>query len=168
MSIMKLITKKGRLLTIEINDERIDTHIAHVIKDCEQLISDLELSLKKNDFAQKDEDLNNLAAKLQDILEKITVLKEDVATIRLTELQQKNYVKVHDEQYLLDKLEQLSKMQQSLNDLIEILQEHPSDQELEKELLDQIYERMNTLIDSFNGMKTDDDHLKEIYEKVNR
>ncbi|MBU0756622.1 MAG: hypothetical protein KKF44_01025, partial [Nanoarchaeota archaeon] len=144
------------------------THIAHVIKDCEQLISDLELSLKKNDFAQKDEDLNNLAAKLQDILEKITVLKEDVATIRLTELQQKNYVKVHDEQYLLDKLEQLSKMQQSLNDLIEILQEHPSDQELEKELLDQIYERMNTLIDSFNGMKTDDDHLKEIYEKVNR
>lgn len=164
---MPIWKSRGKLLKIEVNDEKIDMAIARHIRRCESLMADLEKALKYDDYPQKDEDLLLLKRQFQEMLEKVNVLLQDVSTIRLKEIQQKNYVRIQDEQYLIDKFEQLQKLRETLSELIEMLQENLSDSELEQGLLAQIYEKINHMIDCFNKLKSDDNHLRALYEQIN-
>lgn len=163
-----LFKKRGGLLTIEINDQAIDKQIAQLIIRAERTVRDLEASLRKKDFYEKDEDIEKLLALFEEILEDDKKLQEDVEKIRLREQQEAGYVKIPDEQYLLDKTDQLMKMRRALEHLLEILREHPSVTTLKNQILDELFGRMNTLIDAFNNIRSDDYSLKLIYEKFNR
>ena len=101
-----------------------------------------------------------------EINDKVNVLIADIKKIRLKELQDKNYVKVHDEQYLLDKISQLGVMRDCLNALIEIMRENPSDQDYEGGVLDTVFADLNKMIDSMNRIKGDDDQLRRMYEQL--
>ena len=165
---MSFFKKRGDILSIEINDKAIDKHIAKLVIKGEKTIRDLEETLKVKDFMQKDEDISKLLRIFQEILDEISIMQGDVERIRLREQQEKNYVKVPDEQYLLDKKEQLSKMSRAVQSIVDMLKEHPSVDELKSSVLDELFEKMNKLIDELNSIINDDNNLEDIYKRVNR
>jgi len=162
------VKKKGKLLTIIINDAEIDKQIAKLIVDSEKTVRDLQTALKKNDIPTKDDDVEELIKLFEKTRNRVNILINDVKQIRLSELQEKNYIKIYDEKYLMDKIGQLEVLKKALDALIEIMTEHPSDKEFEKGILDQVFENMNLIIDSLNKIKSDDDQLRFIYQKINR
>lgn len=162
------LKKRGKLLTIIINDEEIDRQIAKLIIESEKTVRDLQQALRKKDIPEKDVDVEDLIKLFEKTRDKVRILISDVKSIRLSELQEKNYIKIYDEKYLLDKIGQLEILKNALDSLIEIMNEHPSDQEFEKGILNQVFENLNRIIDSLNKIKADDDQLREMYEKINR
>lgn len=162
---MKLFRKKNGMLTIIVNDDEINKKIASLILDAENHVRDLEQSLKSKDFMEKDEEIEELITLLEKILEQAHVLKEDVELMMLREPKEKKYVKIGAEQWFKDKQEQLESMKMAIDHLLELLREHPSIKGLKQGILDELFVRINNVIDSFNKIRVDDNRLKALCEK---
>ncbi|MFH1072024.1 MAG: hypothetical protein V1743_01190 [Nanoarchaeota archaeon] len=162
----ELLKRKENILTIEINDEEIDGQIARLILESEKTVRELQTALKLDDISSKDAATLELLQIFEKIADKVGVLISDIKKIRLKELQEKRYVRISDEQYLLDKISQLGAIRESLNSLLEIMRENPSDQDYETGVLDQVFANLNRMIDSMNKIKADDNQLRHLYEQL--
>ncbi|MFH1401108.1 MAG: hypothetical protein ABIH41_06325 [Nanoarchaeota archaeon] len=157
---------KNRFLRIEINDSAIDNDIAHLLIDAEKRIRELQEALAGNDIQTKDQKTEEVLGIFEKMRVDVDQLVKDVGIIRMEELQEKTYVTFHDDQYLLDKIHQLSVIRGAIVDIIEMMHEEPSDQEYEGGVLDELFESINRIIDSLNTMKHDDQRLRDIYAEI--
>ena len=157
-----------RLLSIQINDQKIDNDISKLILQCEQVVGSLQESLKREDFGSKDVLDEELLNKFLKMMQDTDILIQDVYKIRSIELQEKGYIKINDEKYLLDKLKQLTVIKQYLNSITDMLKERPSKKDLEQDLVKDLCETLEKIIDATNKIKEDDGFLKMQYEAVSR
>ena len=89
MKKFRIFQKKGKLLTIIIDTERIDGDIEKLMKGADDLLNDLTIALEKDDHVQKDEDTRKLQRKFVMILEDVDKIIAYVRQIRMEELQEK-------------------------------------------------------------------------------
>lgn len=156
----------NRLLSIQINDQKIDNDISKLILDCEKAVRSLQESLRKEDLVAKDILDEELLSRFMKMTQDTDILIHDVYKIRAIELQEKGYIRINDEKYLLDKLKQLTVLKQSLNTLTDLLQERPSGKDLEQELIKDLCNELSHIIGSMDKIKEDDSFLKKQYEQL--
>lgn len=161
-----LFKRKTAVYSIEINDEKINNQITSLIIDLEKNIDSLNKTIEENRFTDKDktcEEIYNLFIKLN---EKTDELLLDVNKISNIELQEKEFIKINDDKFLKDKLDQLSAIKENINLLIGEMENRPSAEELKSELLATLTEKVCGVVAALTKLREDDEKLQALYEKI--
>ena len=165
---MKLFTKDPRILTIEINDKKINEDLCHLIIKLETNIQELQRLFESSDNSTKNEKIAELQTMIHQLKQDVVALHNDVDAIEAIELQEKEYLMIKDSTFLKDKLSQLDIMKKHVETIEGILLEHPSSSALQGGLIQDIIKDLNTVIDGINRIRADDKALEKIYQAVSR
>ncbi len=120
-----MFTKKNRILSIQINDEKINQDVVRLIQQVMGTVDELKHTLEDATKGDKDKELDRLEKIFLEIHKDIEILVEDVTRIRSIELQRKEYIKLDDNQFLQDKLRQLYNTRQDVERLVDMFEVHP-------------------------------------------
>ena len=162
---MKLFTKNPKILTIEINDKKINEDLCHLLIKLERNIQEIQKLFESADSSTKIGELQTMILQLK---EDVMGLHKDVNAIEAIELQEKEYLVIKDNTFLKDKLSQLEIMEEQVGKIEGILSEHPSFSALKSGLIQEIVDKVNKVIDALNRIRADDAALEKIYTAVLR
>ena len=157
--------KDPELYTIQSNSIVVNKELFELIVKTEKLLDDLKRYLDEDNVALKEAKLAELENALINMKSKADALRLDVQRILDIELKHKDYILLNDDFYLKDKLARLDTMSQVIEELSDLISEKPAVNEL-KEMLNYIYGRMNSLVDSINNIASDDKRLEEVYSRL--
>lgn len=160
-----VFSKKNRMLTIEIKDRAINKDVCKLIISMEKSIINLKNILEKGAPGDKEAELKDLLTKFYKAHRDLEQVSLDISGIENIEAQERGYVTLKDQGFLRDKYMQVRKTRKILNELIEMLEDRPTDQELERDLLNRMISDVNSIIESVNGIIEDDKGLEQIYKK---
>jgi len=161
-----VFSRKSKMYNIEIHDKNINKDLCRLIIRIEKGIISLKNILEKGapgDANSEIEDLLNSFYKAHTGLERVSV---DLAKIENAEAQEKGYVQLNDGGFLRDKYAQIRRMKKILNELIDMLEDRPTEKEFETDLLNRMVQDVNVIIDSMNSIIQDDKKLETIYNKT--
>ncbi len=157
---------KAKLYYIEIDDDRIDKELADVIVQIQKKTVDFKSHLKDADFLLKDSWLSEVRLLLMGFMKKLNKLRDDLQRVIGVEMENKDYLIIKDDAFLVDKKQQLEIMFNELTSFIDILDQRPSTSDLETDLLEKIISQINSLNDAIQKIILDDIKLQFIYKKL--
>jgi len=131
----------------------------------EKILDELKKYLLESNMSYKEAKLAELENALLNMKAKVDALRLDVHRILDIELKHKDFILLNDDFYLKDKLARIDTMSHVLEELLDLIAERPAINEL-KEMLNYIYGRMNSLVDSINNISSDDKRLEEVYSRL--
>lgn len=166
MDILKLFKKRSRLYAIELDDEKINKEIFSIITKVERHLSDLSGVITEKDVDLKNATLYELENNFLSMKSKIDSLRSDIERILSIEIENKEYLTIHDDGYLEDKRERLKRMSEALEDLVDLIMTRPALNDLRSGLMNEIYARTNFLVENLNNVIEDDKNLLLAYEKL--
>jgi DNA repair ATPase RecN len=158
--------RKSRLYGIEIDDESIDKDISKLILHVEQKINEFKQHIDYSTFVLSDEELSQLRRVMGETKDKINHLQRDLETISSLKLANQEYFIIKDEAYFADKKVQLKNMNDAVYQFIQILEQHPSTNELREDLLSTLITDLQQIHTSLQRLLADDRYLREIYKKI--
>lgn len=161
-----MFKKKNKILSIQINDEKINQDVVSLIQQVMKTVDDLKKTLADETQGDKDKELDRLEKIFLEIHKDVEILIEDVTRIRSIELQRKEYITLNDNQFLKDKLKQLYNTRQDVEKLVDMFEVHPTAKEIKRDLLDTMIIELNKIVDSMNQIIADDKSLENIYKKI--
>lgn len=161
----QLFEKKPKLHTLQISSMEINRALFDLIVKTEKILDELKAFLDDGNVSLKEAKLAELENALINMKSKIDSLRLDVQRVLDIELKHKDYILLNDDFYLRDKLYRVDTMSQVIEELIDLIGEKPAVNEL-KEMMNYIYGRMNTLVDSVNNIASDDKRLEEVYSRL--
>lgn len=165
---MGLFSKKSRVYSIQINDDKINKEICLLLSKLKKNITDFMNILQKNYVGNKEEKIGEIMNLFGKMSEDIKKLINDVQGIQNIELQRKDFIKINDEQFLKDKLSQLNKIKEVLDTLIDMLEQNPTDKEFKEDLLRTMIQDVNEIIEGINKILEDDKGLDSIYQGLEK
>ena len=157
--------KKSRVYSIEIQDKNINKELCKLIIQIEKDIINLKNILDKGAPGDKLTDLEELLKAFYRAHKDLELVSVDIINIENEEAQEKGYVQLNDQGFLRDKYVQVRRMKKILNELIEMLEDRPTDREFEEDLLSRMIQDTNSIIESMNSIIKDDQELENIYKK---
>ena len=163
-----VFSKKNRLLTIEIKDKNIDKEICKLILKAEKTLLELKGILEEGKPGDRDSDLEDLSKTFLKLHREVEMVSSHIINIENEEAQEHDFIKLNDGGYLNDKKQQIRKMKRNLNELIDLLEDRPTDQEFEDDLLKSMIERTNNIIEAMNGIIQDDKRLEQVYKQAKK
>lgn len=167
MDLLSIFHKKEPILIqIEHSDLKINEQIEKLVNQTSKKLFELNEIVKKSDIT----DLSSKLAEFENIFTrikgKVDSLLVDVETITGIESQNRNFILLNDGAYLMDKKEKLQEMSAALEELIELMIQHPGIWELKHDLLGFIYGKLSVIKDSIMSIKNDDEHMLSIYKQI--
>ena len=156
----------SKLYYIEINDDEINKRISSILLELQERIKLLREHLSASAINEKDEDLREMYSYIVRIKVEITTISDDVENIIQMELKNKDYFIIKDDSFLLDKRDQLRNIKNALQTFTDIIQQHPSAEELEMELISKMIDAINNIGIDINKVIRDDMNLRVIYKSV--
>ncbi len=166
MIIKNMLLWKPKIYFIEINDKKINKEICEILYETQKRIADLTRALHNRDIAGKKQDTEELIEYFLRLKEEIHKKKTDLDKIINIELEKENYIMVNDKRFINDKKEQLKIMEKNLDDLIEILQENPTLEEYNNELIRTMTIKLHEFSKELMRIKNDDKALSIIYKTI--
>jgi hypothetical protein len=163
---MGLFTKKSKVYSIQINDEKINKEICNLIMHLKQNISEFMNLLEGRFLGDKDEKVDEILKIFSRLAEDIKTLMLDVQQIQNIELQKKEFIRIQDEQFVIDKVNQLTKIKEIIQQLMDMLHQRPTDKEFKEELLKVMIQDVNDIIEAINKILIDDDELSKVYKGI--
>jgi len=160
-----VFSKKNNILSIEIKDKSINNQICKLILGAEKKILELKGILEEGKPGDKDEDLEELKKTFLKLHRELELVAGDILDIANEEAQKKDFIKLNDGGFLNDKNTQIWKMKKNLNELIGMLEDRPTNQELKRDLLKDMVTDINAIIEGMNNIISDDKELEKIYKK---
>lgn len=157
---------KSSIYSIERRDIEINKDVFALMNKAEANLKELRDAVREGNLSWKDAKLAELENNFLLLKSKVETLRGDLKMIIDLEVQNKDYVTIHDDAYLEDKYNRLSTMNDVLDELVDLLGARPGLSELRKELIDYIYGKINLLIDAINNIINDDRHLESVYSKL--
>jgi len=161
-----LFQRKSKIYAIELDDLKINKAMFNLIGEVEDNIKELSRVIRQDNIGSKDAKLSELENNFMRLKGKVDSLREDVERIISLEIQNKDYITIHDDGYLADKAGRLESMSLELDELIDLIMTRPSMSDLKAHLLNDIYARVNNIIAFVNNVINDDKHLQESYSKL--
>ncbi|MCF7871468.1 hypothetical protein K9L97_00355 [Candidatus Woesearchaeota archaeon] len=155
-----------RMVQIEQSDMSVVKQIFDLIGRLEKELYSLSEALRSNDVAGVGARLAELENTFTRVKTKIDSLIVDVDTIMGIEAQNKDYIMFNDNDYIMDKKERLQLMSDTLEELLELLAQHPGLSELKGDLLQFLYSKLNLLINSLNSVGYDDQAMSSVYSRI--
>lgn len=166
MDILNLFRKRSKIYAIELDDIKLNREIFNLVLKAENHLNELSKVINNDDVSSKDAKLSELENSFLHIKSKVDSLRADIDRILSLEIKNKDYITIHDDGYLDDKGMRLRTMSEALEDMIDLINNRPSIQDLKRSLLNEIYARVNFLIDNLNVIIQDDRYLQGTYEKL--
>lgn len=157
---------KTRLYYIEINDENIDQEITKELISIEDKIKTFKININNTTLEDKQQYLLTFYKEIIIIKNKLSIIQQDIQTIKNIELKNKTYFIIKDKSFLEDKINQLNKILPLVDEFIEINEQHPFTTELKKELINKLIEHLNGMIQAIEKIIGDDKYLQLIYKKI--
>jgi len=159
---------KAKLYYIEIDDDKIDKELAEVIIQVQSKTKEFQSHFNDSNstFLTKDGWISDIRILLMGFTSKLETLKKDLKKIIDLEMKNKDYLIIKDDDFLMDKKNQLELMTSKLENFIDILDQKPSTSDLKTELLNLIIKEINSLNDSIQKIILDDTRLRFIYKKL--
>lgn len=167
MGLLSIFHKKEpKLIQIEFSDLKIDKQIEDLLEKTSKVLFELNETVKKADIS----DLSSKLAEFENIFtrikSKVDSLLVDVESIIGIESQNKNFILLNDGEYLENKKEKLELMSSTLDELIELMLQHPGIWELKHDILGFIYGKLSVLKDSLASIRNDDEHMLTVYKQI--
>jgi hypothetical protein len=159
-----VFSNKNKILTIEINAEKINKEICRLILHIEHNIINLKGILENGQPGDRDEELKNLYSNVLKIRRDFELVSGDIKSIVNEEMQSKDLIKLNDKGFLNDKMLQIRKIKEHLDDAIEILENRPTDREFRGDLISTMIIDINHIIEGVNGIVNDDKELDKLYQ----
>ena len=161
----ELFRKDPELYSIQRNSIVVNKELFNLIVKTEKILDELKIYLVKDSVSLKEAKLAEFENSLLNMKSKVDALRLDVQRILDIELEHKDYILLNDDFYLKDKLYRVETMTQVLEELLDLISSKPALNEL-KEMMNYIYGRMNTLVDSVNNISSDDKRLEQVYSRL--
>jgi hypothetical protein len=161
----ELFKKDPELYSIQRNSIVVNKELFGLIVKTEKILDELKIYLVKDSVSLKEAKLAEFENSLLNMKSKVDALRLDVQRILDIELEHKDYILLNDDFYLKDKLYRVETMTQILEELLDLVSSKPALNEL-KEMMNYIYGRMNTLVDSVNNITSDDKRLENVYSRL--
>lgn len=158
--------KRSRLYSIQLNDIEISKEISRLISKVGLDIDSLRSILASDNMTAKFAKMAELESSFRLIKIKLEAIDKDLREIRSIEVQNKDFVYLNDEDYLKDKLFNVSRMIEVLDRLLDLVSERPSSSDLRSEYLEYIRSNMGVIEESFNSVVSDDKQLVNVYSKI--
>lgn len=158
--------RKPEIYELELNDIVVSKEMSRIMVRVEEKLQELKDLLSKSDVVVKDAALSELENSFLKLKSKVDGVLADVKRILDIEVQNKDYLTIHDDGYLEDKYKRLELLSDVLEDLLQLISQKPSVDELRESLLKFMYERVNIMVDSVNNVINDDKHLESTYAKL--
>lgn len=163
-----VFSKKSKILSIEIKDKSINKKICNLILGSEKRILELKKILEDGKPGDKEKELESLKNTFLKLHREIEIVSSDIIAIVNEEAQKKDFVKLNDNGFLNDKNNQVWKIKKNLNELIAMLEDRPTKQEIEKDLLNEMVLDINEIIAAMNTILSDDEELEKIYKQIKK
>lgn len=163
---MSIFEKKPKIYHIEIKDENINKALAKLIKELEKLIDSVKKAVTDKNIDAKQEFTQEMEQLLDRLKLKIKDLQTDIQRIKNIELQEKDYISVHDNNFLSDKEHQIQGLLEYIDEFKELIESNPSIRELEDESLLTMKEELENISSALKSIIYDDESLNEIYKKI--
>jgi len=161
----ELFSKEPELFTIQKNSMLVNKELFLIIVRAEKILDELKSYLVSDNVSYKEAKLAEFENALLNMNSKVDALRLDIQRILDIELKHKDFILLNDDFYLKDKLMRIDTMSKVLEELLDLIAERPAINEL-KEMINYIYGRMNSLIDSVNNISSDDKRLEEVYSRL--
>jgi len=161
----ELFSKESELFTIQKNSMLVNKELFSIIVKAEKILDELKSYLMIANVSYKEAKLAEFENALLNMNSKVDALRLDVQRILDIELKHKDFILLNDDFYLKDKLARIDTMSRVLEELLNLIGERPAVNEL-KEMLNYIYGRMNSLVDSVNNITSDDKRLEDVYSRL--
>ncbi len=158
--------KGPRIFNIEKKDIDLNKEVFSLMLRVEENLKDLKDSLREGNVIVKDAKLAELENNFLMLKSKVDTLLSDVKLIMDIEVQNKDYITIHDDEYLEDKYNRLNQMSDILEELADLARSKPALDALRNDLINYIYGRVNILVDDVNNIINDDRHLEGLYSKI--
>jgi len=158
---------KTNLYYIEIDDDKIDTQILKIIIQIQKKTAEFKSHINENTLTIKEEWLSQIYELMIKVNQDTKELQKDVDKIINIELKNKDFLIIKDDNFLTDKKNQLSIMNKEIEDFIIIVEQRPSKQALQSELLEKLIKQINSMNKNIKEIIDDDNRLQEIYKKLN-
>lgn len=166
--IKKISSKpKTKLYHIEIDDDKIDEQLTKIIIDIENKTKEFKSHINENTLSIKEDWINEMHKLILTIQSDTTTLHEDLNKIINIELENKDFLIIKDDEYLQDKKRQLQIIRDEVDQFIMVIDQRPSAQALQSELLENITSQIQIMNASIQKLVTDDHKLRHIYKKLN-
>jgi len=163
----KLFVKKPRIYFIEINDEDIDKQLSSTLSKLRGELDTFRSTLHTDTLEGKEQELSKLQQIILEVKNKLSSIASDVDRIMNIELQNSSFFAIKDSDFLTDKKAQIDKMMMEINSFLTIVEQRPSKDALEEELLNELEGAASRLIKNLELIIADDSQLKSIYKKIN-
>lgn len=158
---------KTKLYYIEIDDDKIDSQILDIIIQIQKKTAEFKSHINENTLTIKEEWLSKIYELMFKVNGDVKKLQNDVGKIINIELENKDFLIIKDDDFLSDKRKQLSTMNKEIEDLIMIVEQKPSAQALQSELLERLINQINSMNNCIKEIINDDNRLQHIYKKLN-
>lgn len=164
----RMMGKKNKILLIEIKDENINKQLCKLIIHIEKTILALKGILEQNKPGDEKTEIENLYTAFLRLHRELEIIGGDILSIMNEEGQKKDLVRLKDEGFLQDKQQQIHRMKHHLNELIQMLETRPTEDELEQDLLNKMVDHVNDVIEAMNAVIQDDKELEKVYQRVQK
>ncbi len=163
-----VFSKKSNVLNIEIKDKSINKQICRLILDSEKKILELKGILEDGKPGDREKDLEDLRNMFLKLHREVEIVSSDIVDITNEEAQKKDFIRLNDGGFLNDKNQQIWKIKKNLNELIGMLEDRPTIQELEAGLLKDMITDVNVIIEAMNNIIADDKELERVYKSIKK
>ena len=165
---MSLFNDKSKIFSIQINSKKINEELCSLILDVEKNLSEFSKLIIKRDYPSIKHEVQSLYKIFVTLKQKTEILLEDVKRIVNIELAEKEFIILNDDQFIKDKVEQINSIKENLHTLMLMIEERPSRDAYENDLLAHMQEKITEISRSTSQMVKDDRMLEEIYSSLSR
>lgn len=158
--------KESKLYYIEIDDDKIDSRILDIIIQIEKKTAEFKSHINENTLTINEEWLSYIYELMIKVNGDVKKLQKDVEKIINIELENKDFLIIKDDNFLSDKKKQLEMMHQEIEDFIMIIEQKPSSQALQSEILEKWILQINSINKCIKKIINDDIRLQHIYKKL--
>lgn len=167
MNIWKMLFERNsRVLRIELNDKKIDSDISAMIVEMQRIFQAILDTQREHNYDAKQGYITQLQEHLVDVRKKLFDIHKDVHAIIDLEKSEASYIRINDNSFIIDKLNQITLIISNLDMINDIVTSCPTDDEYKKEFYVKIKDSIKEIKISIDKIFLDDRELQGIYEKI--
>jgi hypothetical protein len=161
-----MFERNSRILSIELNDKKIDQDISSSIVEMQRVFKAILDTEKEHDYDARQQFVTQLQEDLVNIREKLQKMHQDIHTIIELEKSESSYIRINDNSFIIDKLNQITLIISNVDAINDIVLSSPTHEEYVHEFYAKIKQRIEDIRDSVHKMLSDDKELQHIYERI--
>jgi hypothetical protein len=166
MSLLSIFRRpKSRMLQAEENTISMNKDVFDLLLRCDKHNNELREEINSEKPYLKDAKLAELENDFLNIRSKIDAMQNEMRLIIDIETQNKDFIGFNDDTFIQDKLKNLEAISAALEEVLELVAETPSLNDL-KGVVDFIHEKINFLLNAVNSIINDDRNLEVTYSKI--